>query len=86
MLVHKYVEQNGLAAMLVTKRSAGVTPEMNLKNLTGDKACKQGDQGQTSSAKSPKIGVSEATQKRSDVLQIISRKLCHAFEIARKYY
>ena len=72
--------------MLITKRSAGITSEMNLKNLTSDKACQQGDQGQTSSAKSSKIGVSEAPQIRSDVLHIILRKLCHAFEIAQKYY
>ena len=28
---HRYVEENGSAAMLVTKRSAGVAPEVNLR-------------------------------------------------------
>ena len=28
---HRYVEVNGSAAMLATKRSAGVAPEMNLR-------------------------------------------------------
>ena len=31
MPVHSYVEENGSAAMLATKRSAGVTPEVNLR-------------------------------------------------------
>ena len=30
MPAHRYVEDNGSAAMLVTKRSAGVTPKVNL--------------------------------------------------------
>ena len=29
MPTHRYVEENSLAAMLATKRSAGVTPEVN---------------------------------------------------------
>ena len=32
MAVHRYVEDNGSAAMLATKRSVGVTSEMNLQN------------------------------------------------------
>ena len=45
MLARKYVDENGSAAMLATKRSAGVTPEVNLRILLciGDEACKQGD-------------------------------------------
>ena len=31
MLVRKYVDENGLAAMLATKKSAGVMPEVNLR-------------------------------------------------------
>ena len=31
MPTHRYVEENGSAAMLAAKRSAGVTPEMNLR-------------------------------------------------------
>ena len=40
--VCKLVDENGLAALLATKRSAGVTPEGNLMNLLHacDKACK----------------------------------------------
>ena len=30
MPAHRYVEENGLAAMLGTKRLVGVTPEVNL--------------------------------------------------------
>ena len=33
MLVHKFVDENGSAAMLAAKRSAGVTPEVNLRIL-----------------------------------------------------
>ena len=42
MLVHKYVDQNGLAAILAAKRSAGVAPEVNLRIFLhiGDKAHK----------------------------------------------
>ena len=42
-LCHMHVEMWS-AAMLATKRSAGVTPEVNLRNSlhAGDKACKRG--------------------------------------------
>ena len=42
MLVHKYVDKNGSVAMLATNRSAGVTPEVNLRIplCLGDKAQK----------------------------------------------
>ena len=41
-LVLKYVDGNGLAAMLPAKGSAGVAPEVTLRVLlhAGDKACK----------------------------------------------
>ena len=32
MPAHRHMEENGSAAMLATKRSAGVAPEMNLRN------------------------------------------------------
>ena len=32
MLVHKYVDKNGSAAMLAAKRSAGLAPEVNLRS------------------------------------------------------
>ena len=34
MLVRKYVDKNGLGAMLAAKRSAGVTPQVNLGECT----------------------------------------------------
>ena len=42
--VYKYVDQKGPAAVLFAKRSAGVTPEVNLKNPLhpGKEACEQG--------------------------------------------
>ena len=45
MEVRKYVDTNGLAPILVAKRSAGIAPELNLAILVhaGDEACKQGD-------------------------------------------
>ena len=41
-MIDKYVDQNGLIAMLATNRSAGVAPEVNLRNPlhTGDKTYK----------------------------------------------
>ena len=43
VLVHKYVEWKGLAAMLAAKRTAGVAPEVNLRNpfCTVDKTHKR---------------------------------------------
>ena len=66
MFVSKYADRNGLAAMLATKRSAGITPEVNLMILlhAGDKAHKLGDPpwlwnpGQTSPEVRPNKGVS----------------------------
>ena len=45
MLVSKYVDRNGSAAILTIKRSAGVAPEVNLRILlhTGNEAGKGGD-------------------------------------------
>ena len=42
MLVHKYVDENGSAAILAAKRSTGVAREVNLRIpfCTGDGACK----------------------------------------------
>ena len=76
MLVHRYVDENGLAAMLATKRSAGVTPEVNLRILlcADDKTHKWGDlpwlwnQGQTS-PRDQNMSISGST-KMTDVLQI----------------
>ena len=43
-LLTKYVEENSLAAMLATKRSAGVAPEVNLRTDV-TRSLKQGYQG-----------------------------------------
>ena len=44
LYVDKYMNQKGLAAVLVIKMSAGVTPEVDLRNPmhTDKEACKQG--------------------------------------------
>ena len=44
MLVRKYVDRNGLAAILAAKRLAGVTPQVDLgiPLHAGNKACKRG--------------------------------------------
>ena len=41
LYVHKYVDQKGSAAMPAVKGSAGVAPEVNLRNPlhAGDEAC-----------------------------------------------
>ena len=40
----KYVDQKGLVAILAVKKSVGVAPEVNLRNLlnTVNKVCEQG--------------------------------------------
>ena len=62
-------DQKGLAAMLTSIQSAGVAPEVNLRNSlhTGDKACKSGIHSgfktQGRHHQNSKTGVSVATQK-----------------------
>ena len=64
-----YVNQKGLAAMLAIKRTAGVTPEVNLRNSLHEcnKACKQGirpdfeTQGRL--YKKSNLGISVTSQK-----------------------
>ena len=78
--VCRYMDQKGLAVMLTSIQSAGVTPEVNLRNLlcAGKEACKRGNPpwlwnpGQTS----PKVqnrGISAPT-KRTYVLQKLKTK------------
>ena len=45
MLVFYYVDENSSTATLAAKRSAGVAPEVNVKNSLGvdDKGCRQGN-------------------------------------------
>ena len=60
--------------MLVAKRSAGVAPEVNMRNPwhEGDEACKQGIHPDFETRKS-KIGVSVAPQKKTSVLQKLNK-------------
>ena len=63
------VDQKGLAAMLISIQSAGVTPEVNLRNSlhAGDKACKRvihpGFETQGRHCQKSKTGVSVAPRK-----------------------
>ena len=45
MLVRKYADRNGSAAVLAAKRSAGIAPEANLRNplRAGDETRRQGN-------------------------------------------
>ena len=70
MLVHKDVDENGSIAMLATKRSAGVTPEVNVREGTScmplqsvNKAAHSGLETQRRCHQKSKTGVSVAPQK-----------------------
>ena len=70
MPAHRYMEENGLAAMLVTKMSAGVPPEVNLwEHITCmsiprvNKAANSGFETQRRCQQKSKTGVSVAPQK-----------------------
>ena len=83
MLVHKYVDWNGLAAMLATKRSAGVAPEVNLRfplhsgtKHTG-KGIHSGFETQGRHHQKSEIGVSVAP-KWTDILQKYFLKKTHS--------
>ena len=80
--VCKYADKKpSSATMLGTKRSAGVTQEVNLRNPlhTGDKACKRGNypdfETQSRHHQKSKTGVSVAPQKRTDALQKIKKQV-----------
>ena len=69
MLVRKYVEENGSAAMLVAKRSVGAAPEVNLGiQLQVSKESDLGFETRADVTRSPKQGYQMPT-KRIDVLQ-----------------
>ena len=87
---------NSLAAMLAAKSSAGVTPEVNLRNLlqTGDEARKQGNPpwlwnpGQMSPEVQNKTRVSVAPQKglvSSKIFFKIINKWNRSNEMLRKH-
>ena len=70
MPTHRYMEENGSAAMLAAKRSAGITPEVNLIECvtptplpSANKAAHSGFETQIRCHKKSKIGVSVAPQK-----------------------
>ena len=71
------MDENGSAAMLATKRSAGVTPEVNLMSplCAGDEARRStlALKPREDVTRSPKQGISGPT-KRTDVLQIFFLK------------
>ena len=81
LYLYKYVDQNSSVTILATKRSAGVAPEVNLRNslFTGDEACKQGihpvfkPYHQTSPVQKKSIS---GPTKRIDVLQNKFEKSC----------
>ena len=70
MPTHKYVEENNLVAMLAAKRSAGVTPEVNLREHVThmpqpsiNNAAHSGFETQRRCHQKSKIGVLVAPQK-----------------------
>ena len=76
MPVCRYVEEIGSAAMLAAKRSAGVAPEVNVREHvthtplpSANKAAHSGFETQRRHHQKSKIGVSVAPQKMTHVLQ-----------------
>ena len=70
MPAHRYMGQNDLAAMLAARRSAGVTPEINLKEPVTympppsmNKAAHSGCETERRHYQESKTGVSVAPQK-----------------------
>ena len=81
MPAHRYMEENGLAAMLTTKRSVGVAPEVMLKECVThmppwsmNKAAHSGFETQRRHYRKSKTGVLVAPQKRTYVLQFFLKK------------
>ena len=63
MLVHKFIDQNSSNTMLTAKRSAGVTPKVNLRMPLHEYASKRLHTGFETKGKyiiKSKTGVSEA--------------------------
>ena len=70
MPAHRYMEEDGMAAMLANKRSAGVAPEVNLRECVTcmplpsmNKAAHSGFETERRHYQKSKIGVSVAPQK-----------------------
>ena len=71
MFAYRYVEENGSAAILVAKRSAGVTPKVNLREYVTrtprpsmNKAVHSGFKTQRRRHRESNTGVSADPQKR----------------------
>ena len=80
MAAYRYVEENGLATMLATKRLAGLTPEVNLReyvNTYTSRAAHSGFETQRRHHQKSKAGLSVASQK-------IKRKMICYMEV--QYY
>ena len=85
MLVHKYVDRNGSAAMLTAKRSAGVTPEVNLRNMLH--AGEEAQVRESTLALKPREDVTRAVQnrgisgytKKTCILQFFLKKKSRVF-------
>ena len=82
MSAYRYIEENGSAAMMATKRSVGVTPEINLRECvtsmpipSANKAAHSGYETQRRHHQKSKTGVSVAPSKwLTGVLQTIFKK------------
>ena len=72
----RYAEENGLTAMLTAKRSAGVAPEVNLREHVTcmNKAAHSGFETQRRHHLKSKTGVSVAPEKRTYAIQKIVLK------------
>ena len=80
-LCRRYVKENSWAAMLATKRSAGVALDVNLWECVShtpmsraNKTVHSGFETQRRHHQKSKIGISMATNKRTYVLQIFLKK------------
>ena len=88
MPANKYMEENGLAAMLATKRSAGVAPRVNLREYVicmpmpnMNKAVHSCFETQRRCDQKSKTGVSVAPQKdfwlrKFEKSMLISKRTC----------
>ena len=81
MPTHRYVEENGLTAMLAAKRSAGVASEVNLRECvicnpppSTNKAAHSGFETQRRCHQKSKTGIVSGPHKRTYVPQIFYKK------------
>ena len=73
MPIRRYIDENGLAAMLVVKRSAGVTLEVNLREHVRYTPPPKANEAAQSRFETLRRGISDPT-KMTYVLQIIFLK------------